>query len=278
MKIKTAVLPLLAVSLCMLTSCGSTAVTENTIELKKGGKVVEYIVEDFEASYYDADEMKSFIDAQVEAYLEESDGSIRVSKDKVEDGVAYVTITYDSADTYADFTGTIFFAGDVLQAQVAGYDFDTDFISSDDAAVQDEESSADTEEETGNADEDNLSDETEEGEDPSDASGDLEDEETEENTSSDEEETVKDESSADAEEQEETSSEIEGTITVASSVISASVVLEDDDLKVLIIDTDVTVIVPGTIQYVSAEGVTITGSNTVSVQISGGAPAYIIYE
>lgn len=250
MKIKAAVLPLLAASLCVLTSCGSTAVTENTIELEKGGKVVEYIVEDFEASYYDADEMKSFIDTQVEAYLEDSDGSIKISKDKVEDGVAYVTITYDSADTYADFTGTVLYAGDVLQAQTAGYAFDTDFISADDtdAAVQDEDSSADAEEEAGTADEDNLSGEAE------------------------------DESAADAEEQEETSSEIEGTVIVASSAISASVVLEEDDLKVLIIDTDVAVIVPGTIRYVSAEGVTITGSNTVSVQISGDTPAYIIYE
>ncbi|MCD8148419.1 MAG: hypothetical protein LUE92_02420 [Clostridiales bacterium] len=247
MKIKAAVLPLLAVSLCVLTSCGSTAVTENTIELKKGGKVVEYIVEDFEASYYDADEMKSFIDTQVEAYLEDSDGSIKVSKNKVEDEVAYVTITYDSADTYADFTGTVLYAGDVLQAQTAGYAFDTDFISADDAdaAVQDEDSSADAEEE---------------------------------NTSSDEEETAEDELSTDAEEQEDTSSEIEGTVTVASSAISASTVLEEDDLNVLIIDTDVTVIVPGTIRYVSAEGVMITGSNTVSVQISGDTPAYIIYE
>ncbi len=288
MKRKAAFLPLLAVPLCVLTSCGGTAVTENTVELKKGGKVVEYIVEDFEASYYDADEMKSFIDSQVEAYLEEHDGTIKVSKDKVEDGVAYVTITYESADTYADFTGTVLYAGSVLQAQTAGYDFDTDFISADDAeaAEEKEDSSAEPEKETGTAEEDTLSSEAEEDS-SSDVSGDFEedgaslaDAEAGDDISSDEEAAQKDESLTDVEEQEDTSSAIEGTIIASSSYISGREVLEEYDLKVLIIDTDVTVIVPGTIKYVSAEGVTIVDENTVSVQIPGSAdtPVYILYE
>ncbi|MCD8364994.1 MAG: hypothetical protein LUC83_04130 [Clostridiales bacterium] len=250
MKMKAAVLPLLAVPFFVMTSCGSAAVTENTIELKKDGKVVEYIVEDFEASYYDADEMKSFIDSQVEAYLEDSDGSIKVSKDKVEDEVAYVTIVYDSADTYADFTGAVLYAGGVLQAQTVGYDFDTNFISAEDATKEDAaEEDADAAEEDADA-----------AEEDTDAAG-------------------EDDLSVETEAQEDTSSAIEGTV-ITASCISGSEILEEDDLNVLITDTDVTVIVPGTVKYVSAEGVTVTGSDTVSVQIPGSAdtPVYILYE
>ncbi len=138
MKIRIAVTVLAAASLVTLVSCGGTAVTENTIELKKNGKIVEYIAEDFEASYYDADELSSFVDSEVDAWTGENDGSIKVSKDKVEDGTAYVTITYDSADTYADFTGTELFSGSVVQAQSAGYDFDLDFISADTETASDD--------------------------------------------------------------------------------------------------------------------------------------------
>ncbi len=139
MKIRIAVSVLAAASLFTLASCGGTAVTENTIELKKNGKIVEYIAEDFEASYYDSDELSSFIDSEVDAWTNENDGSIKVSKDKVEDGTAYVTITYDSADTYEDFTDTELFTGSIVQAQAAGYDFDIDFFSAEDE-TEDEES------------------------------------------------------------------------------------------------------------------------------------------
>lgn len=138
MKIRIAVPVLAAASFFALASCGGTAVTENTIELKKNGKIVEYIAEDFEASYYDADELSSFVDSEVDAWTGENDGSIKVSKDKVEDGTAYVTITYDSADTYANFTGTELFSGSVVQAQSAGYDFDLDFISADTETASDD--------------------------------------------------------------------------------------------------------------------------------------------
>ncbi|MCD8153058.1 MAG: hypothetical protein LUD71_08380 [Clostridiales bacterium] len=47
MKKKIAVLCAAAISLGLLASCGSTSVTENTVELKKDGTVIEYTVEDF---------------------------------------------------------------------------------------------------------------------------------------------------------------------------------------------------------------------------------------
>jgi len=130
-----------AVLLGLLASCGSTSVTENTVELKKNGKVIEYTVEDFSASYYDADELTEFVDAQVASYLEDSDATVKVTKNEVEEQTAWVTIEYDSTDTYADFTGTACFSGSVVQAQAAGYDFDVNFVSADDEPGEEEESS-----------------------------------------------------------------------------------------------------------------------------------------
>ncbi|MCD8046084.1 MAG: hypothetical protein LUE90_05520 [Clostridiales bacterium] len=214
MKKKAAVLCVAAVSLGLLASCGSTSVTENTVELKKNGKVIEYTVEDFSASYYDADELTEFVDAQVASYLEDSDATVKVTKNEVEEQTAWVTIEYDSTDTYADFTGTACFSGSVVQAQAAGYDFDGNFVSADDEIGEEEESSV-----------------------------------------------------------------IEGTVSEAS-YLSGSEILEQDDLKVLIVDTAVDVIVPGTVRYVSADTAAITGKSTVTTtaETNSDVLVYVVYE
>ncbi|MCD8156893.1 MAG: hypothetical protein LUD53_05595 [Clostridiales bacterium] len=214
MKKKIAVLCAAAISLGLLASCGSTSVTENTVELKKDGTVVEYTVEDFSESYYDADELTEFVDAQVASYLEDSDATVEVKKNEVEEQTAWVTIEYDSMDTYADFTGTACFSGSVVQAQAAGYDFDVNFVSAD--------------EETEEADE---------------------------------------------------SSVIEGAVS-ETSYLSGSEVLEQDDLKVLIVGAAVDVIVPGTVRYVSADTAAIGGKNTVTTTAESDSDVliYVLYE
>lgn len=128
MKKRLISLCLSAAAVSILAACGGTDVTESTVELKKNGKIVEYTMEDFAESYYDADELKSFIQSEVDAYLEENDGSIKVSKSEVEEQTAYLTMQYDSADTFSDFNGIDCFAGSIVQARSAGYDFDADFI------------------------------------------------------------------------------------------------------------------------------------------------------
>lgn len=128
MKKKVIALCLGTAAVSMLAACGSADVTENTVELKKNGKIVEYTMEDFAESYYDAEELKSFIQSEVDTYQEENEGSIKVSKSEVEDQTAYLTIQYDSVDTFSDFNGIDCFAGSIVQARSAGYDFDADFI------------------------------------------------------------------------------------------------------------------------------------------------------
>jgi len=219
MKIKMAALCIASVAFAAFSACGSTDVTENTVELKKDGSIVEYTVEEFSASYYDADELETFVNAEVESYLSEHDGTIKVSRNEVEDETAYLTLKYDSTDTYADFNGTECFSGSIVQAQTAGYDFEQDFL---------------------------------------------------------------DVNSEDGDESDEGSVSVEETVIQA--VIPGSVVVEDDDLKVLIIQCSTNVVVPGKIQYVSADSnVDVQGTDTVVVQADadGGTseePVYILYK
>lgn len=126
----------------LLTACGSADVTRSTVELKKNGKIVEYTIEDFGESYYDAEELKSYIQSEVDAYLDENEGSIKISKSEVEEQTAYLTMQYGNVDTFSDFNGIDCFSGSILQAQSAGYDFNTDFIDvSSDASDSDTEGS-----------------------------------------------------------------------------------------------------------------------------------------
>ncbi|MCD8153057.1 MAG: hypothetical protein LUD71_08375 [Clostridiales bacterium] len=154
------------------------------------------------------------MDAQVASYLEDSDATVEVKKNEVEEQTAWVTIEYDSTDTYADFTGTACFSGSVVQAQAAGYDFDVNFVSADEKTEEADESSV-----------------------------------------------------------------IEGAVSEAS-YLSGSEVLEQDDLKVLIVGAAVDVIVPGTVRYVSADTASIGGKNTVTTTAESDSDVliYVLYE
>lgn len=180
----------------LLAACGDVNVTENTIELKKDGKITEYTIEDFSQSYYDAEELNTYIQNTVDTYRESHEGSVRITRSEVQEQKAYLTMKYDSAATYSDFSRRDCFWGTVAEAQAAGYDLDMDYIQ-----VSREEAAG-------------------------------------------------------------SSSVSEGRI---QSVIPFQDVQTDEEMKVFLIKESVSVIVPGTIQYVSADGTKVTGTNTVSV-------------
>lgn len=112
----------------ILTACGETDVTESTVELKKDGKVNEYTIEDFSASYYDSEELQSFIKDTVVTYADTHSGSVKVVKSEVADQTASLILKYDSLETFRDFSRLDCFSGTIAEASQAGYDFDTDFI------------------------------------------------------------------------------------------------------------------------------------------------------
>ncbi len=113
----------------LLTSCGSSSSKTNSrVELSRGGKILEYTVEDFSESYYDIDELEDFIDEAIDIYKEENKGRIKVKRERLRKDKAYLTIRYNKPETYAAFNNVECFSGTVAEALEAGYDFSMPFI------------------------------------------------------------------------------------------------------------------------------------------------------
>ena len=144
-------------------------------------------VETFDQSYYKEDELNSYIQNAVDDYTaEHGKKSVSVTESKVEEKKAYLTLQYENAETFQDFSGIECFSGSIVEAQSAGYDFEQDFY-----PVTD-----------GKAD---------------------------------------------------------------KKTVRGSSLLEDDDLKVLIVKENSDLIVPGKIAYVSTEGTEVTSEKQVNV-------------
>lgn len=177
------------IGMCMLmAACGTKLdVQENTIALQRNGKILEAAVETFDQSYYKEDELNSYIQNAVDDYTaEHGKKSVSVTESKVEEKKAYLTLQYENAETFQDFSGIECFSGSIVEAQLAGYDFEQDFY-----PVTD-----------GKAD---------------------------------------------------------------KKTVRGSSLLEDDDLKVLIVKENSDLIVPGKIAYVSTEGTEVTSEKQVNV-------------
>ena len=172
----------------LMAACGTKLdVQENTIALQRNGKILEAAVETFDQSYYKEDELNSYIQNAVDDYTaEHGKKSVSVTESKVEEKKAYLTLQYENAETFQDFSGIECFSGSIVEAQSAGYDFEQDFY-----PVTD-----------GKAD---------------------------------------------------------------KKTVRGSSLLEDDDLKVLIVKENSDLIVPGKIAYVSTEGTEVTSEKQVNV-------------
>ena len=172
----------------LLGACGAKLdVQENTIALQRNGKILEAAVESFDQSYYDQEELNTYVQNVVDDYTaEHGKKSVSVTDSKVEEKKAYLTLQYENAETFSDFTGIECFNGSIVEAQSAGYDFDLDFY-----PVTD-----------GKAD---------------------------------------------------------------TKTVKGSTLLDDDDLKVLIVKENSDLIVPGKIVSVSADGTEVTSEKQVNV-------------
>ena len=113
----------------LLGACGAKLdVQENTIALQRNGKILEAAVESFDQSYYDQEELNTYVQNVVDDYTaEHGKKSVSVTDSKVEEKKAYLTLQYENAETFSDFTGIECFNGSIVEAQSAGYDFDLDF-------------------------------------------------------------------------------------------------------------------------------------------------------
>ncbi len=121
-------LGIMALMVGLLAGCGTPDVSTNTIIVDKNGKVTEALVEDFDKDYYSADELEAFVEAEIAEYETSHEaGSVKMSGLSVEEGTARMLMKYSNATAYSDFHQANFFVGTVVDAQTAGYKFDTDF-------------------------------------------------------------------------------------------------------------------------------------------------------
>lgn len=132
---------LLGAALVLLVGCNSIEdAKSSTIYVNPKGNVTSVIVEDFQKEYYDEKELKESINTAIDSYNEQHDSkAVTLKKLTVKKETAKAVLTYDSCDEYCAFNGTVLFSGTVAEAQQAGYDFKTDFIT----ASQEEVSSDD---------------------------------------------------------------------------------------------------------------------------------------
>ncbi|MCR4999558.1 MAG: hypothetical protein K6A05_06955 [Lachnospiraceae bacterium] len=196
-----AVAIVLVVVMLLRTVLGGSFAEETALTLAADGSVTFEEVVDFDKDTYSKSEMKEFVKNMVDSY--DGAGEVTLDAVAVRKDKAYVTVTYDSLDTYVEFTGYPAYSGTIASAKDAGHSFDLTFNAVDGGSLGD--------------------------------------------------------------------------------IVSASEVTSDDSRKVLILQENVVVHVPGKLDYVTTNGIAVRDSSTVEISPVGdnadaAVEAYIIYE
>lgn len=120
---------LLVAGIMTVTAC-STGDGVSSVSILNDGKINSRIVENFDKSYYDQEELEQKIIKEAEEYNLAAGGeAVSVKKVDMDNGVVKVEMTYSKASDYAAFNDAVFFAGSVAQAQEAGYNLNRVLIS-----------------------------------------------------------------------------------------------------------------------------------------------------
>lgn len=127
---------ILLTALC-LCSCGEAKLPEvidrPTVSLLKDGRVMAYLVEDFDKDYYDTEELSDMVVKEAEEYNNSKVQSLENGLPVTVRDVARVTgnekkvcVAYEfsTADVYQHFLGQKLFSGTVMEAQMKNYKFD----------------------------------------------------------------------------------------------------------------------------------------------------------
>lgn len=137
-KVATLMAACLSFSTLFITGCEQeekvyVPVTANTVEATEDGRLIGYIVEDFEKEYYSITELNDMVRSEIDIYNEQNAdlsteaGRAPIIVDKVsmaEDGSAkaVVALNFQSADVYEHYMGKEIFYGTVSEAVAAGYE------------------------------------------------------------------------------------------------------------------------------------------------------------
>ena len=109
-----------------LTGCAKSP-TVSTLNIGKDMEVTSYIVEDFSAAHYDADELKNSVQNDIlEANGQLKQTAIELTAYELTEGVLNATIEYQSAKAYEEFNEETLYVGLWEEAVAEGYKIDAD--------------------------------------------------------------------------------------------------------------------------------------------------------
>lgn len=114
----------LAVFLTLFSGCKFKGkdVSESTIFVNRDGSIESVVIEDFPENKYSADELNLMIKDSVLVYNGNRDlGDVKIISCDVINGIATVSLNYNSSLDYAEFNDRDFYFGTVSAALDAGY-------------------------------------------------------------------------------------------------------------------------------------------------------------
>lgn len=108
----------------MLTGCGEKfEPTESTIYVTSKGNVKSAVMESFDKTYYDFEELSEEVSSEVENYCKDAEQETAVVVESLTQEADAVTLImdYKTVQDYEAFNEMILFAGTYKEAQAAGY-------------------------------------------------------------------------------------------------------------------------------------------------------------
>lgn len=104
----------------LLTACGSKNIDKTTLEFLKTGSIKLHIVEDWDSSLYDFDELNTMNQQEVNTY-NASSHSVTILSSELKNGQARIVMEYANDDSYFDLNKKVLFYGTATNAKNAGY-------------------------------------------------------------------------------------------------------------------------------------------------------------
>ncbi len=123
-----ALLVLISFITFLMTGCAGESDDQNdtTLYISSKGEITHHIVESFDKSYYNEDELRNGINEQIEEYCKDKgdDSPVKLKELKILDGVATAELTFKDYSDYAAFNEVELFYGTIREAMEANYPTD----------------------------------------------------------------------------------------------------------------------------------------------------------
>jgi len=103
--------------------------TGTSLTVHEDGTLTETIVDSLDESYYDTSELQTMAQEAVAAYDQENGASaVTLTSFEAQSYVVTLVLDYATVQDCADFNNTVCFDGSMLEAEMAGYRFEAQFM------------------------------------------------------------------------------------------------------------------------------------------------------